>query len=199
MEKQEENFEQRMNRLNAKAQIDHNKERDKAEEREAAERKKNDDFFMVFKKNGSPLLRDLITVSPIGARLFMLLAEQADRTNAIVASGKALAAALQVSEASISRAIKTLIEKKLIDKLNTGGSNVFILNPDVVWSAWKTGKDFCMFGNAKVLISKSEQDTHTKKRLNVLFEKQQQLDLEQRGEQVEEMEISRAGATRQGD
>ena len=38
----------------------------------------------------------------------MLLAEQADRTNAVVASGKALATCLGLSEPTISRAIKLL-------------------------------------------------------------------------------------------
>lgn len=148
-----------------------------AEQRERA--KKNSDFFMVFKKDGSPVIRNLIGVAPIAARVFLLLAEQADRTNAIVASQIALANALGVSKASITRAVKTLLEKQLIEVLKSGGTNVFILNPDVVWSAWKTGKDYCMFGNAKVLISKNEQDIITQKRLNVLLEKQAALPLEE--------------------
>ncbi len=131
--------------------------------------KLNQHFFMVFKKAGSPLLRDLIDKSPSACSLFLFLAEQADRTNAIVASGKALAAALNMSEATISRAIKVLIEKELIERLNSGGTNVFVLNPDVVWSAWKTGKTHCLFGNAKVLVSHDEQDAPTRKRLNVLL------------------------------
>ena len=74
-----------------------------------------------------------------------------------------------MSEATISRAIKVLIEKELIERLNSGGTNVFVLNPDVVWSAWKTGKTHCLFGNAKVLVSHDEQDAPTRKRLNVLL------------------------------
>ena len=91
--------------------------------------KLNQHFFMVFKKAGSPLLRDLIDKSPSACSLFLFLAEQADRTNAIVASGKALAAALNMSEATISRAIKVLIEKELIERLNSGGTNVFVFEP----------------------------------------------------------------------
>jgi DNA-binding MarR family transcriptional regulator len=133
--------------------------------------KKNHDFFMVFKTSGSPLLRELVEISPIGIKLFLFLAENADRTNALIASGKALSMALGVSEASVSRAIKTLIDKKLIEKFQSGGSNVFVLNPEVVWSAWKTGKSHCLFGNAKVLISKNEQDKITRKKLSVVLEK----------------------------
>jgi hypothetical protein len=168
----QEKYSEKIAELDAKARQDQLKEQDEAEKRAQEEAKKNTDFFMIFKKSGSPLIRDLIGESPIGARLFMFLAEESDRTNAIVASGKALAAALQVSEASISRAIKTLKEKKLIEVLNSGGSNVFVLNPDVVWSAWKTGKTACLFGNAKVLMSTSEQSPPMKKRLNVLLNQQ---------------------------
>lgn len=141
------------------------------EERQAAAdaAKLNKDFFMVFKRSGSPMLRALISASPSACALFLFLAEQADRTNAIVASGKALAAALEMSEATVSRAIKVLIEKNLVERLNSGGTNVFVLNPNIVWSAWKTGKTHCLFGNAKVLVSHDEQDATTRKRLNVLL------------------------------
>lgn len=166
-------YTEKINELDAKARQSQLKEQDEREAKEREEAKKNTDFFMVFKKSGSPMLRDLIGVSPIGARLFMFLAEQADRTNAIVASGKALATALGVSDASISRAIKTLEEKELVERMNSGGTNVFVLNPDVVWSAWKTGKDYCLFGNAKVLVNVSEQPKPVRKRLNVLLDQPQ--------------------------
>jgi DNA-binding transcriptional regulator YdaS (Cro superfamily) len=112
----------------------------------------------------------------------MFLAEQADRTNAVVASGKALAQLLKISEPTISRALKILSEKKdgkepYLEILKSGGTNVFVLNPNIIWSAWKTGKDYCLFGNAKILLSTNEQDTTVKKRLNVILEKQQNLDL----------------------
>ena len=52
--------------------------------------KKNDNFYMLFKDGGSQKVRELINISPPAAQIFMFLAEQADRTNAVVASGKAL-------------------------------------------------------------------------------------------------------------
>lgn len=151
---------------------------DKRLKEEAEAEKKNQDFFMFFKKTGSPVFRKLMAASPIAARLFLFLAESADRTNAIVASGRALAAATGASEPSISRAIKTLVDGKLIERLKTGGSNVFILNPEIIWSSWATGKDYCMFGNAKVLVSKGEQDLVMQKRLTVMLEKTKAKSLE---------------------
>jgi len=165
------NFKEKILELDQKVQNQELIEKCKKENEEYELAKKNNDFFMVFKTSGSPLLRELVEISPIGIKLFLFLAENADRTNALIASGRALSIALGVSEASISRGIKILIEKKLIEKFQSGGSNVFVLNPEVVWSAWKTGKSYCLFGNAKVLISKNEQDKTTRKKLSVILEK----------------------------
>lgn len=172
-------FQDKIAALDKKARAEQLAKEDK-EKAEAAERaKKNDNFFMIFKsKEGSEHLRELIKISPPAAQLFMFLAEQADRTNAVVASGKALASYLNLSEATISRALKILAIKTkdkepYLEILKSGGTNVFVLNPQIVWSAWKTGKDYCLFGNAKILLSTSEQDVGLKKRLNVLIEKDQ--------------------------
>ena len=158
------------------------------QEKEARERaKRNDNFYMLFKDGGSQQVRELIKISPPAAQIFMFLAEQADRTNAVVASGKALAKYLNLSEATVSRALKILSKKEedkepYLEILKSGGTNVFVLNPEIVWSAWKTGKDYCLFGNAKILITTDEQDLSVKKRLNFLLEKQLQLPNEDKEE-----------------
>lgn len=170
-------FAKKIQELDQKARQEQLKKQEE-EEQEARERaKKNDNFYMVFKtKEGSEKLRNLIKISGPATQIFLFLAEQSDRTNAVVASGKALAQALNLSEATVSRALKVLSkandnEEPYLEILKSGGTNIFVLNPNIVWSAWKTGKDYCMFGNAKVLVSTSEQDVAMKKRLNVILEK----------------------------
>ena len=170
-------FAKKVQELDQKARQDQLKKQEE-EEQEARERaKKNDNFYMVFKtKEGSEKIRDLIAISPPAAQIFMFLAEQSDRTNAVVASGKALAQLLKLSEATVSRALKVLSksnenEEPYLEILKSGGTNIFVLNPNIVWSAWKTGKEYCMFGNAKVLVSTNEQDVGMRKRLNVILEK----------------------------
>jgi hypothetical protein len=167
----ETNFEEKMQQLNQLAQQQDLKDREEQEEKQRELDKKNNNFYMVFKSDGSPLVRTLIKEYPKAAELFLFLCEKADRTNAFIASGKALASFLEMSEPTVSRAIKTLKEKQLIDIFKTGSTNVFVLNPEVVWSAWKTGKKSCMFGNAKVLLSAEEQDKYTQKRINVMVAK----------------------------
>lgn len=148
--------------------------REEAEEAAAREEaKKNHNFFQVSKGagRGAPALRKLIQDNHHAGALFMYLAEMMDRTNAIVASGKALSEVLEISEASVSRAIKHLVDNRYVARFKTGGSNLFVANPDFVWNSWATGKATCLFNNTKVLISKGEQDKTMMKRFNLVFEK----------------------------
>jgi DNA-binding transcriptional regulator YdaS (Cro superfamily) len=174
-------FKEKIAELNAQARILQIEEEKAQEEAEKEKDRKNTNFYMFYKtKESSAKVRSLIKKNPVAAMLFMFLAEQADRNNAVVASGKALASLLEVSEATISRALKVLTTKKedgepaYLEILKSGGTNVFILNPEIVWSAWRTGKDYCLFGNAKILLSTDEQDVALKKRLTVLIEKVEQ-------------------------
>lgn len=151
---------------------------EEAEEEAARERaKKNADFFMVFKgtERGAQLIRKLILKNHLAGALFMYLAETMDKTNAVVASGKALSEVLDISEASVSRAIKHLVDERFIARFKTGGSNLFVANPDLVWNAWANGKSTCLFNNTKVLISRSEQDKTMMKKFNFVFEKDSSL------------------------
>lgn len=122
------------------------------------EAKKNRNFYMMFKEHGSPALRQMIKLNGIAAQLFLFIAENMDKSNAIVGSGVAFASALGVSPPSITRALKILDDEGYIVRFRSGGSNVIVANPELVWNSWATGKDTCLFSNAKVILSKSEQD-----------------------------------------
>ena len=171
-------FKEKIAELDMKSRVLQLEEEKALEQSEREKERKNSNFYMFYKtKESSAKVRSLIKKNAVAAMLFMFLAEQADRNNAVVASGKALASLLEVSEATISRALKVLTEKKetgepsYLEIVKSGGTNVFILNPEIVWSAWRTGKDYCLFGNAKVLLSTDEQDMALKKRLTMLIEK----------------------------
>ena len=147
-------------------------EEDAAREAEAEKAKKNRNFYMTFKDEGSPKIRKLIRLNGVAAELFLFIGENMDKSNALVASGKAFASALDTSEASVSRALKVLDEQGYIARFKTGGSNVVVANPDIVWNSWATGKTVCLFNNAKVLLSKDEQDkTLVRKFAHVLAKK----------------------------
>jgi len=133
--------------------------------------KLNHNFFMVYRQAGAPALRKLIRKNPVAGELFVFLAEEMDRTGSLVASGVALAAALGVSQPTISRSIKVLVEDGYVMRFNVGGAYVFALNDDYVWAAWRTAKKTAMFRNAKVLMARDEQDLYARRHLNMLMSK----------------------------
>lgn len=180
-------YQNKIQELDAKANLEKHAEEDA--QREAS--KKNENFYMTFKKTGSPKVRELIRKNPVAGELFLFLAEEADRTNAVVASGTTLATILKTSQPTISRAIKALKENDLVEILRSSGTYVFILNPDVVWSAWKTGKSYCMFSNAKVILSTKEQEPVIRKRLNVLL-RQNKLPIDDTSSDIEFIETPSA-------
>lgn len=153
-----------------KAELD---EQERQQMRIAEEEKKNNNFFMVYRGagRGAERLIELTQGNHNAASLFLYLSKEMDRQNALVASNKALAEVLKVSEPTMSRAIKYLIEEGFIARFKSGGSSVFVTNPDYVWNAWATGKTSCMFTNSKVLLVKSEQDLTVTKRFNVVMRK----------------------------
>jgi hypothetical protein len=144
------------------------KQRDAENDRkEAKKAKKNDDFYMVFKRDNT-LLR-LAELSSIGCRLFFYIAKLADRQNALVASQKALAQGLKTTQSNISKGIKAMEEVGLISRHLSGKTSVLVLNQDVVWSGWANGKGSCWFNNAAVFLSKDEQTQPIQKRINALL------------------------------
>lgn len=148
---------------------------------EAAERaKKNDNFFMVFrgKDRGAERLIELAKVNGKAASFFLYLSKEMDKANALVASNKALAEVMGVSEATMSRTVAYLVENGFIAKFKSGGSSVFVANPAYVWNTWDSGKKTCLFNNSKVLLAKSEQDLTVTKRFNVVMRKMEKAELE---------------------
>lgn len=168
-------FQTKQQELDAKARMDQIAAEEKAEAEARERAKKNDNFYMVFRDHADKI-DELIRISPPAAQIFMFLAKHVDRTNAIIASGKALASRLKLSEATISRALKILTARdeqgngKYLEIIKSGQTNIFVLNPQIVWNAWADGKDSCLFGNAKVLVSLNEQDAFMKKRLTMLMQ-----------------------------
>ena len=163
-------------------------EEDAAREAEAEKAKKHRNFYMPFKDEGSPKIRKLIRLNGVAAELFLFIGENMDKSNALVASGKAFSAAVDTSEASISRALKVLDEQGYIARFRSGGSNVVVANPDIVWNSWATGKTVCLFNNAKVLLSKDEQDkTLVRKFAHVLAKKLPEDEVEEVHADLEKM------------
>jgi sugar/nucleoside kinase (ribokinase family) len=128
-----------------------------AQDRDREASKKNANFYQVYTERGSPTIRAMIDASPSAARVFLFVAETMDRENALVASQTALAEAVGISQAQVSRALSWLEERGHIARFKTGTSTVIVANPDLVWKAWANGKP-AVVAKSKVLLSLKEQN-----------------------------------------
>lgn len=117
---------------------------------------KDSNFVKLFKSK-IPYLRSVLKKDDAAFALFLFLAEHMDSKNALVCSMQVLCDYFEVSRQTMSKRIKTLVEAGLINIFKSGTSNVYILNPQLVWSSWANGKVSCKF-ESNVLLSLSEQE-----------------------------------------
>lgn len=129
---------------------------------EISEEQKNSDFIQLYRSHIDDITR-LAREQPTAYDLFMLLCKNMDGYNAIGVSMVALTELMNLSRQSISKAIKYLKENGWLCVLKSGTSNLYIVNPDVVWSSYGNQKQYCKF-QATVLLSSSENNEYLKNR-----------------------------------
>lgn len=133
------------------------RERDfEVEEKQKEESQKNKNFVQ-FDRMNMGAVREMALENPVAMSIFVFLSEYMNRRNAVVCPSRVLEEVTGKGRVTISRAIKYLKEKEYVTVLKSGNTNVYVLNPHVVWSSARTGKSFCEF-QGTVLISKSEND-----------------------------------------
>lgn len=137
---------------------------------ELEEKRKNNDFIQLYRKN-LYTLRDIIGLDPTAAKIFFFITEQMDRANALVCSSEVLEEYTGLTRMTVYKKIKFLQEKGFLQVFKSGVSNVFVMNDEIVWSSWNTGKEYCLFDHAKVIISKSEQERIASQKLKAEFKK----------------------------
>jgi hypothetical protein len=113
--------------------------------------KKNSNFVQVYRE-AMPELRNLITKSPLAAKLFLTIVENMDRTGGLLASHATLADIIGTARPNIVRLVSILEENNFLRVVRSpGDTNLFCVNPDVAWSTYSTGKRYAMF-NVRAII-----------------------------------------------
>ncbi len=97
----------------------------------------------------------MIMENHIAAAIFEFLASAMDDYNAVVCSYTVLQEALGMSKATIQRAVAYLKDNDFVYVAKSGTTNVYILNPELVWNSWGTNREYCKFP-ANVIISQTE-------------------------------------------
>jgi len=118
---------------------------------------KNKDFIQLSEIYMSTFIK-LNAENSRGFNFFMFLLQKMDRRNAILISRETLAALFNVKPLTISRWTRWCKDKKLIDIIKSGTSNVYCVNSNLAWKAGADKKHYAKF-TTEVIVSKEEQET----------------------------------------
>ena len=122
--------------------------------------RENKDFVMFFR----PFMDELTKMAGdnyTAYKLFQFFCKNMDGTNALIVSTTALSEIMNVSTKTIQRAVKYLKENGWVCVMKSGTSNVYIVNPDVAWTAYADQKATCSF-KADVILSGTENAEYLK-------------------------------------
>lgn len=118
------------------------------------EDEKNKDFVMLYRKFISDVA-DLAMSDATALRVLMFLVRNMDYTNAIAVPMTLVADMLKLTRQTVSQKIKYLHKEGWIDILKLGKQNVYVVNPEFVWSSYAGQKAYCKF-NATCMLSKGD-------------------------------------------
>jgi biotin operon repressor len=116
----------------------------------------NANFFQVYKDNVAFLI-DMNKENKTALNVFLWIAKNMDDKNALVVSQEALSNALGVTTRTIQYAIAYLKDKKALEIIKSGSSNIYALNSKIVWQDDADKKKYAHF-TAKVYVTAEEQD-----------------------------------------
>lgn len=142
-------------------------ENDDPTTREDKTRKYTEHFTKVYDQGWSTISA-IIQASPLAAKVYVFLCQNADIHNAVVCSVELLAEEMGCSTRTIMRATKWLEENHYLVVAKIATANAYILRPTDIWKTAEENKKFWSFG-AATLVSKTQNKT-LKRRITVMLE-----------------------------
>ena len=127
---------------------------------EKTDNKQNRNFVQFYREFMDDVSR-LGVENPVAFRLFMFIAKHMDNNNALCVSMKALEEILGYSRQTLSKAVKYLKENGWLCVLKSGTSNIYVMNPNIVWTSYDNQKSYCKF-QTNVIISPMENAEYLK-------------------------------------
>ncbi len=94
---------------------------------------------------------------PAAGKIFFFIANHMDGYNALIASYAVFQEALGLSNSTVTRGIKYLKDNGFIYIKKSGATNVYLLNPEIMWKSWGNNMKYCEFP-ANVILTASEQE-----------------------------------------
>lgn len=121
-------------------------------------KKVNANFIQIYEDNVD-LIIEIANENPTSVKIFLFLIKNMDDRNALVISQNALAEALNLHRNTIGNSVAYLKEKKALEILKSGNTNIYAINSELAWKSDANSKRYAHF-TAKVYISASEQENN---------------------------------------
>lgn len=122
----------------------------------------NKDFVMMYRRFISQIA-DLGIEDAQALRVLLFLVRHMDTKNALAVPMNLMSEMLGLTRQTVSTKIKFLSENGWISIYKLGRQNVYVVNPDFVWTAYGDQKAYCRF-EANVLLSDEDNWKLNKKR-----------------------------------
>lgn len=115
--------------------------------------------FAMVEKQALLEMDDLIASEPTAARILNHLIRLTEPASGgvVVISRATLAAMLRVSDPTVGRAIRVLVEGKWVQRMRIGGAYALAVNRAVAWTGPRGDMERAVF-NAVVVASRAEQE-----------------------------------------
>ena len=126
----------------------------------------------------------LMKKSPAAYRVLRFIAKNMDNYNALICSYTVFAETLGYSRQTIFSAIKLLKEKKFIDVVKSGNTNVYLINKELYWHSYGTNYARAEFG-AKIIISADEQEPAEREEIKLKAKKYKAVEIDEEPQQEE--------------
>lgn len=126
----------------------------------------------------------LMKKSPAAYRVLRFIAKNMDNYNALICSYTVFAETLGYSRQTIFSAIKLLKEKKFIDVVKSGNTNVYLINKELYWHSYGTNYARAEFG-AKIIISADEQEPAEREEIKLKAKKYKAVEIDEKPQQEE--------------
>ena len=123
---------------------------------EASEDRPSTFGWLQIDKAAARRLRELTMAAPAAAGVLLYCIERMSRTNSLLVSQSVIAEAIGLTDRSIRSAIKTLEEKKFIERTMVGTASVITVNTRVAWQG-KRGARYAHFSADIVAVEKEQK------------------------------------------
>lgn len=155
-------------------------------ERKAAEDAKKSPYRQFLQVNQDNYKAEdwLMKKSPAAYRVLRFIAKNMDNYNALICSYTVFAETLGYSRQTIFSAIKLLKEKKFIDVVKSGNTNVYLINKELYWHSYGTNYARAEFG-AKIIISADEQEPAEREEIKLKAKKYKAVEIDEKPQQEE--------------